>query len=140
MIRRPPKSTRTDTLFPYTTLFRSFPGLKKDGSGAGFYERDPKVIEKLSTPSERDKWNRRTLDPVNPRMIRGHLQEAVATAEGQAEAKRRFADPTRGTIARNLSRNGSQGCDFVLLCLDDMRPKPPLQPPPDGLLGQAEGT
>src|SRR3546814_1628947 len=25
MIRRPPRSTRTDTLFPYTTLFRSFP-------------------------------------------------------------------------------------------------------------------
>src|SRR3546814_4878516 len=23
MIRRPPRSTRTDTLFPYTTLFRS---------------------------------------------------------------------------------------------------------------------
>src|SRR3546814_14304445 len=23
MLRRPPKSTRTDTLFPYTTLFRS---------------------------------------------------------------------------------------------------------------------
>src|SRR3546814_14839287 len=31
MIRRPPRSTRTDTLFPYTTLFRSVPitfGLK----------------------------------------------------------------------------------------------------------------
>src|SRR3546814_9424403 len=26
MIRRPPRSTRTDTLFPYTTLFRSAPG------------------------------------------------------------------------------------------------------------------
>src|SRR3546814_9503261 len=25
MIRRPPRSTRTDTLFPYTTLFRSDP-------------------------------------------------------------------------------------------------------------------
>src|SRR3546814_17731132 len=25
MIRRPPRSTRTDTLFPYTTLFRSAP-------------------------------------------------------------------------------------------------------------------
>src|SRR3546814_20712430 len=24
MVRRPPRSTRTDTLFPYTTLFRSF--------------------------------------------------------------------------------------------------------------------
>src|SRR3546814_1341493 len=26
MIRRPPRSTRTDTLFPYTTLFRSARG------------------------------------------------------------------------------------------------------------------
>src|SRR3546814_8736515 len=26
MIRRPPRSTRTDTLFPYTTLFRSDAG------------------------------------------------------------------------------------------------------------------
>src|SRR3546814_6206043 len=26
MIRRPPRSTRTDTLFPYTTLFRSHVG------------------------------------------------------------------------------------------------------------------
>src|SRR3546814_8432006 len=35
MIRRPPRSTRTDTLFPYTTLFRSEVGL------AGyFYTRD----------------------------------------------------------------------------------------------------
>src|SRR3546814_7316243 len=30
MIRRPPRSTRTDTLFPYTTLFRS-------GHGRGLY-------------------------------------------------------------------------------------------------------
>src|SRR3546814_17575409 len=28
MIRRPPRSTRTDTLFPYTTLFRSELGLR----------------------------------------------------------------------------------------------------------------
>src|SRR3546814_4646199 len=27
MIRRPPRSTRTDTLFPYTTLFRSRVGV-----------------------------------------------------------------------------------------------------------------
>src|SRR3546814_17051975 len=32
MIRRPPRSTRTDTLFPYTTLFRSAPA---DGHEAG---------------------------------------------------------------------------------------------------------
>src|SRR3546814_2790405 len=28
MLGRPPRSTRTDTLFPYTTLFRSRPGLR----------------------------------------------------------------------------------------------------------------
>src|SRR3546814_12540092 len=28
MIRRPPRSTRTDTLFPYTTLFRSLAGVR----------------------------------------------------------------------------------------------------------------
>src|SRR3546814_3334581 len=31
MIRRPPRSTRTDTLFPYTTLFRSDYRVMADG-------------------------------------------------------------------------------------------------------------
>src|SRR3546814_18571075 len=34
MIRRPPRSTRTDTLFPYTTLFRSREGALADGDPA----------------------------------------------------------------------------------------------------------
>src|SRR3546814_9322104 len=35
MIRRPPRSTRTDTLFPYTTLFRSFACISgSDAAGA----------------------------------------------------------------------------------------------------------
>src|SRR3546814_7307379 len=33
MIRRPPRSTRTDTLFPYTTLFRSRRGQPFFGAG-----------------------------------------------------------------------------------------------------------
>src|SRR3546814_10369481 len=37
MIRRPPRSTRTDTLFPYTTLFRSAVVGEEIGTGkAGF--------------------------------------------------------------------------------------------------------
>src|SRR3546814_12604316 len=35
MMRRPPISTRTDTLFPYTTLFRSTVGGKPPGGPAG---------------------------------------------------------------------------------------------------------
>src|SRR3546814_4965055 len=40
MRRRPPRSTRTDTLFPYTTLFRSFtlPGLGITWMLDEFYE------------------------------------------------------------------------------------------------------
>src|SRR3546814_7170299 len=34
MIQRPPRSTRTDTLFPYTTLFRSAEALAKGILGA----------------------------------------------------------------------------------------------------------
>src|SRR3546814_19348881 len=39
MIRRPPRSTRTDTLFPYTTLFRSnaIEALNKGAKIGGFY-------------------------------------------------------------------------------------------------------
>src|SRR3546814_13820832 len=34
MIRRPPRSTRTDTLFPYTTLFRSAGQVDRQGAAA----------------------------------------------------------------------------------------------------------
>src|SRR3546814_3703641 len=36
MIRRPPRSTLTDTLFPYTTLFRSHAGLHLHGYFGGY--------------------------------------------------------------------------------------------------------
>src|SRR3546814_3856352 len=38
MIRRPPRSTRTDTRFPYTTLFRSIP--RDDAGGDRAREAD----------------------------------------------------------------------------------------------------
>src|SRR3546814_18960402 len=50
MIRRPPRSTRTDTLFPYTTLFRSEEALQEseervrlilDSSAEGIFGCDP---------------------------------------------------------------------------------------------------
>src|SRR3546814_3307358 len=44
MIRRPPRSTRTDTLFPYTTLFRS---LDKDALARGDRERVAQVLRAL---------------------------------------------------------------------------------------------
>src|SRR3546814_9492640 len=46
MIRRPPRSTRTDTLFPYSTLFRSVPMVRSAVEGDGdFVAADfPRVL------------------------------------------------------------------------------------------------
>src|SRR3546814_9342470 len=41
MIRRPPRSTRTDTLFPYTTLFRSSRSLNRQAKRLPPAERSP---------------------------------------------------------------------------------------------------
>src|SRR3546814_18809839 len=41
MIRRPPRSTRTDTLFPYTTLFRSPANGDAAATGQAFVPPQP---------------------------------------------------------------------------------------------------
>src|SRR3546814_20420729 len=57
MIRRPPRSTRTDTLFPYTTLFRSasFTGTSVAGAlgaeGSDNYAFPIRESEMAGTPS-----------------------------------------------------------------------------------------
>src|SRR3546814_13137535 len=47
MIRRPPRSTRTDTLFPYTTLFRS--PQRIEATLASAFNGDGRVDAQLST-------------------------------------------------------------------------------------------
>src|SRR3546814_18234145 len=50
MIRRPPRSTRTDTLFPYTTLFRSGGASNSagsKGSGIGGATLEGPALERL---------------------------------------------------------------------------------------------
>src|SRR3546814_7582102 len=49
MIRRPPSSTRTDTLFPYTTLFRSRRGRR---SAVGRCDRLPDSVPKVHDQGE----------------------------------------------------------------------------------------
>src|SRR3546814_7120328 len=68
MVRRPPRSTRTDTLFPYTTLFRSY-------GGVGGRER---FLERLRVES-RHMCAR--LDMIA--FIEQHLRDAAGLAEGQ---------------------------------------------------------
>src|SRR3546814_15449010 len=64
MIRRPPRSTRTDTLFPYTTLFRSTfvyllrsAGLEEQAAPKKFL-RVLKTVEVTEGEGDDQKWAR----------------------------------------------------------------------------------
>src|SRR3546814_2953647 len=53
MIRRPPRSTRTDTLFPYTTLVRSPELLNKD---VGETERQIRLVFQRAREKSEEGW------------------------------------------------------------------------------------
>src|SRR3546814_8104945 len=55
MLRRPPRPTRTDTLFPYTTLFRSEEGraLRLASPGAGSRQLAARCHAAAEKPSDR---------------------------------------------------------------------------------------
>src|SRR3546814_2312582 len=74
MIRRPPRSTRTDTLFPYTTLFRSPP---RRNLSQGRIRRDGRLRAE-GRPGSRARLHRRAAD-VLPR--RQHRRCALARSE-----------------------------------------------------------
>src|SRR3546814_4390277 len=54
MIRRPPRSTRTNTLFPYTTLFRSLP--KGAGSGRRLLRAAARLCRPITPRSNCASW------------------------------------------------------------------------------------
>src|SRR3546814_11766529 len=55
MYRRPPRSTRTDTLFPYTTLFRSRMAQKEKQDGIALLKADHREVEQLFSKFEKAK-------------------------------------------------------------------------------------
>src|SRR3546814_10004042 len=64
MIRRPPRSTRTDTLFPYTTLFRSARAAQPRGKVRGNADG---LTKRQLLPA---------LTPFRARELRRHATEA----------------------------------------------------------------
>src|SRR3546814_19025112 len=85
MIRRPPRSTRTDTLFPYTTLFRSL------GS------------KRLEPIAQRLRQEQLVADFV------GHDQKSSCRSSGRPEAESRpYTTPAGGAAcARSIARRSA---------------------------------
>lgn len=90
-----------------------YPGRKKDGSQAGFYTEDPKVVEKLSTPAARAVWTDRTLTVLNRNVVRSHLIAALDTVREAGRTKARFEGSAEAS--RNFSRS-CRWCDYADLC------------------------
>src|SRR3546814_17964514 len=78
MIRRPPRSTRTDTLFPYTTLFRSGNVLRTSAS-------EPVPIRLVTIEKGVDAW----IEEFQPDAVaieRVFARSDVSTVMGPAQA------------------------------------------------------
>src|SRR3546814_20453309 len=117
MIRRPPRSTRTDTLFPYTTLFRSHVRRLLWDVGANIDV----------TPEENDRWSAegegdfpfdrgtafllydRLVPPLAPALAgKRHLFTAATGATpplplGLRPAQQRFGNKCGSTVRSRLS-------------------------------------
>src|SRR3546814_10663342 len=72
MIRRPPRSTRTDTLFPYTTLFRSHHCRVTGGVRRQHDRGDPRARGRWAggTVQDASGTHRRDIRPLRPRTRR----------------------------------------------------------------------
>src|SRR3546814_13660604 len=60
MIRRPPISTRTDTLFPYTTLFRSIRDAKFDKLRQAVLSKNGRWFNRYRATDGNDVWGGRS--------------------------------------------------------------------------------
>src|SRR3546814_2186584 len=83
MIRRPPRSTRTDTLFPYTTLFRSFAD-----EVATQLQHEFGIREDAGTPGERAA-QRLAYRPDVERLVAGEVRDAEASPHVDDRRRRR---------------------------------------------------
>src|SRR3546814_18264315 len=93
MIRRPPRSTRTDTLFPYTTRFRS-------AAIAATGERPAQVFRRFR------------VDGVHQRDIAGEMGVSLSTVE--ADLRKVYAKLAE--IRRQRSEERRVGKECVSTC------------------------
>src|SRR3546814_2622520 len=75
MIRRPPRSTRTDTLFPYTTLFRSPRTLRRDHHAPRPLPRLPHPAIRSADAEPRRAADRRPFADAHPAAFRLRSEE-----------------------------------------------------------------
>src|SRR3546814_1804006 len=111
MIRRPPRSTRTDTLFPYTTLFRSRNGqvaqavepARRPGVGTG---RHPVHRRNLQGQGQADLRARRSEEHTSELQSLMRISYAVFCLKkkkiSQSKITKQLSVNTHKNTARNI--------------------------------------
>src|SRR3546814_3361468 len=109
MIRRPPRSTRTDTLFPYTTLFRSCHRFCPPG-------------RPRNAPSSYPPWR-----PAFHTVPRGYCRpgELLGSSEAAPAASKAGADPRRSHRVRSEEHTSElksiMRISYAVFCLKKKR-------------------
>src|SRR3546814_5507927 len=93
MIRRPPRSTRTDTLFPYTTLFRSIMDLIRDD----VVSAPNSVITKQLNPAGF------LVDNIQVRDLKVEFSGQVSEIETKCVSAQTIGDPNIPSLVRDSS-------------------------------------
>src|SRR3546814_18543339 len=96
MIRPPPRSTRTDTLFPYTTRFLSAADAGGEAAGGAFGEHPPGPLPRSAAePPDRDGMAQEFGDGRLPAAAVGRVPAAAARPAGAGRGYRHFRQPAR---------------------------------------------
>src|SRR3546814_4069260 len=106
MMRRPPRSTRTDTLFPYTTLFRSPAPLLRSGRGVGV--RVCQVAAKSRPSPGAARSHREEFSPALAPLLRSGRGVGVRVCQLAAKSRtltRRCAPPSPPAQERGCVRS-----------------------------------
>src|SRR3546814_11137401 len=116
MIRRPPRSTRTDTLFPYTTLFRSCPSTSRPTApSTTIVSTRADARKQVPTLARQSHWTGRNALPIaaarqqadRPREARARVAQLVEhTTENSSVGG---SIPPQGTIIPRLIFSPARG-------------------------------
>src|SRR3546814_6805655 len=109
MIRRPPRSTRTDTLFPYTTLFRSIDRSRRCVD-------DMELVRAMALIRQ---YRPSAQVPIGPEIVFRHMHIPVCINYGLCVLGLRDADP--GDEGYDCSHGNNSGAENLHGCASSAR-------------------
>src|SRR3546814_13376906 len=112
MIRRPPRSTRTDTLFPYTTLFRSGAWTAAQSLFRLRWPWAQLVAQRIRTPERAERWLFTKLPAWEEKHARAHPR--TISLDNEAVTDRLRSLPSKAAEHRPVQRATSPAAHAVL--------------------------